>query len=104
MQTIGSYSPLASRTNLPLPAGMGVYVRHSGAGGRASLGVSVNQLISQTTNASEAAMSQVRVHNFSISLDGFGTGEGLTFDARSATPAIVCTSGCSPPSSGARSS
>lgn len=26
-------------------------------------------------------MSQVRVHNFAISLDGFGTGEGLTFDA-----------------------
>jgi dihydrofolate reductase len=26
-------------------------------------------------------MSQVRVHNFSISLDGFGTGEGLTLDA-----------------------
>jgi hypothetical protein len=26
-------------------------------------------------------MSQVRVHNFSISLDGFGTGEGITFDA-----------------------
>jgi hypothetical protein len=26
-------------------------------------------------------MPQVRVHNFSISLDGFGTGEGLTFDA-----------------------
>ena len=26
-------------------------------------------------------MSQVRVHSFSISLDGFGTGEGLTFDA-----------------------
>jgi dihydrofolate reductase len=26
-------------------------------------------------------MSQVRVHNFSISLDGFGTGEGLTADA-----------------------
>ena len=26
-------------------------------------------------------MSQVRVHNFSISLDGFGTGDGLTFDA-----------------------
>lgn len=25
-------------------------------------------------------MSQVRVHNFAISLDGFGTGEGLTFD------------------------
>ncbi len=26
-------------------------------------------------------MSQVRVHSFSISLDGFGTGEGLTFEA-----------------------
>jgi len=26
-------------------------------------------------------MSQVRGHNFSISLDGFGTGEGLTVDA-----------------------
>jgi dihydrofolate reductase len=26
-------------------------------------------------------VSQVRVHNFSVSLDGFGTGEGLTFDA-----------------------
>jgi dihydrofolate reductase len=25
-------------------------------------------------------MSQVRVHNFSISIDGFGTGEGLDFD------------------------
>ena len=26
-------------------------------------------------------MSQVRVHNFSISLDGFGTGDGITTDA-----------------------
>jgi dihydrofolate reductase len=26
-------------------------------------------------------MGQVRVHNFSISLDGFGTGDGLTVDA-----------------------
>ena len=26
-------------------------------------------------------MSQVRVHNFAISLDGFGTGEGLTLEA-----------------------
>ena len=26
-------------------------------------------------------MSQVRVHNFSISLDGFGTGDGLTLEA-----------------------
>ena len=26
-------------------------------------------------------MAQLRVHNFSISLDGFGTGEGLSFEA-----------------------
>jgi dihydrofolate reductase len=26
-------------------------------------------------------MTKLRVHNFAISLDGFGTGEGLTFDA-----------------------
>jgi len=26
-------------------------------------------------------MSRVRVHNFSISLDGFGTGEGLSLEA-----------------------
>lgn len=26
-------------------------------------------------------MSQVRVHNFSVSLDGFGTGDGITFEA-----------------------
>ncbi|MEY9871552.1 dihydrofolate reductase [Streptacidiphilus sp. MAP12-33] len=26
-------------------------------------------------------MSKVRVHNFSVSLDGYATGEGLTFDA-----------------------
>jgi len=26
-------------------------------------------------------MSQVRVHNFSVSLDGFGTGDGITVDA-----------------------
>lgn len=26
-------------------------------------------------------MSQVRVHNFSISLDGYGTGEGMSFEA-----------------------
>ena len=29
----------------------------------------------------EVCMSQVRVHNFSISLDGFGTGEGQSLDA-----------------------
>src|SRR5512138_1965545 len=27
------------------------------------------------------AMSLARIHNFSISLDGFGTGEGLSIDA-----------------------
>ena len=26
-------------------------------------------------------MSQVRVHNFSVSLDGFGTGEGQSLEA-----------------------
>ena len=26
-------------------------------------------------------MSRVRVHNFSISLDGFGTGDGLSLEA-----------------------
>src|SRR5207244_11015701 len=31
--------------------------------------------------AERPTMSQVRVHNFSISLDGFGTGDGITFDA-----------------------
>jgi len=43
--------------------------------------VASTSCISQSPNASEAAVSQVRVHNFSISLDGFGTGEGITFDA-----------------------
>src|SRR3954447_11207047 len=33
------------------------------------------------TVGSGGIMSQVRVHNFSISLDGFGTGEGLTVEA-----------------------
>ena len=47
-------------------------------------------------------MSQVRVHNFSISLDGFGTGAGIRFEARSVTPGTACTNGCSPPDSGAR--
>jgi hypothetical protein len=40
-------------------------------------------------------MSLVRVHNFSISLDGFGTGEGQTRDAHLVTPGIGCTNGCS---------
>ena len=38
-------------------------------------------------------MTQVRVHNFSISLDGFGTGDGLTLEvprrARRGAPARV---------------
>ena len=38
-------------------------------------------------------MSQVRVHNFSISLDGFGTGEGLTFDAPFGHAGLVCRVG-----------
>src|SRR5258708_5836572 len=29
----------------------------------------------------EVTVSQVRVHNFSVSLDGFGTGEGQSLDA-----------------------
>jgi hypothetical protein len=29
----------------------------------------------------EVIVSQVRVHNFSVSLDGFGTGEGQSLDA-----------------------
>ena len=47
-------------------------------------------------------MSLARVQFFSISLDGFGTGEGLSLDARSATPANGCTNGCLPPGGGAR--
>ena len=45
-------------------------------------------------------MSLARVHNFSISLDGFGTGEGQSRDALSVTPANGCTNGCSPPGGG----
>ena len=45
-------------------------------------------------------MSRVRVHNFSISLDGFGTGDGLSPRRRSVTPATGSTSGCSRPDSG----
>ncbi len=33
------------------------------------------------TTEGGTAMSRVRVHNFSISLDGFGTGEGQSLDA-----------------------
>jgi DNA-binding transcriptional MerR regulator len=50
-----------------------------------------------------AAMSRVRIHNFSISLDGFATGEGQASTPRSVTPGIGSTSGCSPPGSPAAS-
>src|SRR5437868_14487115 len=33
------------------------------------------------THVREDHMSKVRVHNFSVSLDGFGTGEGQQLDA-----------------------
>ena len=38
-------------------------------------------------------MSLARVHSFSISLDGFGTGAGLSQDAPSGTPDRGCTNG-----------
>ena len=49
-------------------------------------------------------MSLARVHNFAISLDGFGTGEGQSRDALSVTPASGCTNGCSPPGGGSATS
>ena len=48
-------------------------------------------------------MSQVRIHNFSISLDGFGTGEGLTFDAPFGHAGHRLHEWVFPPSSGTRS-
>ena len=47
-------------------------------------------------------MSLARVQFFSISLDGFGTGEGQSLEHRSVTPAKGCTNGCSPPGGGTR--
>ena len=38
-------------------------------------------------------MSRVRVHNFTISLDGFATCDGQSSRHRSATPGIGSTSG-----------
>jgi dihydrofolate reductase len=64
-----------SSTNPPWLIGV------SGPSDQASLGIGVSHFLMQSPNDSEVAMTQVRVHNFSISLDGFGTGEGLTFDA-----------------------
>ena len=37
--------------------------------------------ITPGTSRKETAMSRVRVHNFSVSLDGFGTGEGQSLEA-----------------------
>src|SRR3954453_17014017 len=42
--------------------------------------LTVDGCIAGTLSAG-GSMSQVRVHNFAISLDGFGTGVGLTLDA-----------------------
>ena len=50
-------------------------------GNRRHLRLAETSCRSQSPAAREAAMSQVRVHNFSISLDGFGTGDGITSDA-----------------------
>lgn len=50
----------------------------------------------QWTGRSEP-MARTRIHNFSISLDGFATAEGQRPTPPSATPANGCTSGCSPP-------
>ena len=36
-------------------------------------------------------MSQTFVHQFTVSLDGFGTGEGQTRRRRSVMPASACT-------------
>jgi hypothetical protein len=41
-------------------------------------------------------MSRVRVHNFSISLDGFATGEGQALDTPFGHAGHRSTSGCSP--------
>jgi hypothetical protein len=47
-------------------------------------------------------MSLARVQFFSISLDGFATGEVRRATHRSATPANGCTNGCSPRGGGTR--
>ena len=45
-------------------------------------------------------MSLARVQFFSVSLDGFGTGEGQSLETPSGTPANGCTNGCSRPGGG----
>ena len=45
----------------------------------------------------EVIVSQVRVHNFSVSLDGFGTGGGKAWRPRSGMREPGCTSGSSRP-------
>jgi len=48
-------------------------------------------------------MTRTRIHNLSISLDGFATGEGSAPMLPWGTPANGSTSGCSPPASARRS-
>ena len=45
-------------------------------------------------------MSLTRVQHFSISLDGFGTGEGQSLEAPFGHAGDGCTNGCSPPGGG----
>jgi hypothetical protein len=40
-------------------------------------------------------MPELRVHNFAISLDGYGAGSDQGLDNPSVSAASVCTSGCS---------
>ena len=47
-------------------------------------------------------MSLTRIHNLSISLDGFATGEPQSAEAPFGQRASDCTSGCSLPGSGTR--
>src|SRR5688572_4121945 len=50
-------------------------------GGRSGRRPAPTSCSCKTIHAREAAMGQARVHNFAISLDGFGTGDGITLDA-----------------------
>ena len=46
-----------------------------------SLDGSHDSVVIRNTRQGETHMSQVRVHNFGVSLDGFGTGEGQTLES-----------------------
>ena len=47
-------------------------------------------------------MAKLRVHNFAISLDGYGAGPDQGSTTRSVPAAPACTSGCSRPAPAAR--